>query len=44
MRLGSLTSGLHEVSFDGSGLPSGIYVATLEANRTKVTQKLVLLK
>jgi hypothetical protein len=36
--------GTHEVTFDGSGLASGIYLAKLEAGGFNQTQKLVLLK
>jgi len=37
-------AGSHEVTFDGSGLPSGIYLARLEAGGLTRTQKLILLK
>ncbi|RJX30492.1 MAG: T9SS C-terminal target domain-containing protein, partial [Desulfurivibrio sp.] len=37
-------AGSHEVMFDGSGLPSGIYFARLTAGDFTQTQKLVLLK
>ncbi|RJP78236.1 MAG: T9SS C-terminal target domain-containing protein [Candidatus Zixiibacteriota bacterium] len=37
-------AGSHEVTFDASGLPSGIYLARLEAEGMVQTQKLVLLK
>jgi|GEM_PF-3035213 len=37
-------AGTHEVSFDASGLPSGLYLARLEAGEFRATQKLVLLK
>jgi hypothetical protein len=38
------TSGVHRVSFDASDLPSGIYVARLQAGATTISQKLVMLK
>jgi len=37
-------AGAHEVTFDASGLPSGIYFARLTAEGTTQVQKLVLLK
>ncbi|RJP76047.1 MAG: T9SS C-terminal target domain-containing protein [Candidatus Zixiibacteriota bacterium] len=37
-------AGVHTVTFDGSNLPSGIYLARLEAGNFTQTQKLVLLK
>jgi len=37
-------AGAHEVTFDGSALPSGIYLAKLEAGGVIQTQKLVLVK
>ncbi|MFH1861706.1 MAG: T9SS type A sorting domain-containing protein, partial [bacterium] len=37
-------AGAYTVSFDGSGLPSGIYFARLNAGEYAVVQKLVLLK
>lgn len=37
-------AGVHEVTFDGSGLPSGIYFLRLEAGEYTGTQKMVLLK
>jgi hypothetical protein len=37
-------AGDHELTFDASGLPSGIYFARLEAGKYVQTQKLVLLK
>ena len=42
--LGRLASGSHELSFDGSELPSGIYLAALETPTQRTTQKLVLMK
>ncbi len=43
-RLGRLEGGSHEIAFDGSALPSGVYLATFETPTARVTQKLVLLK
>jgi hypothetical protein len=37
-------AGEHRATFDGSGLPSGVYLARLEAGEFTQTQKLVLLK
>jgi hypothetical protein len=37
-------AGTHEVTFDGSRLASGIYLAKLEAGENMALQKLVLLK
>ena len=37
-------AGLHEVSFDGSNLPSGIYFAKIEASGFTQTAKMVLMK
>jgi len=37
-------AGTHQIPFDGSGLPSGIYLALLTAGDFQQTQKLVLLK
>jgi len=37
-------SGTHNIAFDGSGLPSGIYLARLTAGDWQQTQKLILLK
>ncbi|TKJ41752.1 hypothetical protein CEE37_04065 [candidate division LCP-89 bacterium B3_LCP] len=36
--------GVHEVTFDGFNLPSGMYFAKLQAENLKQTQKLLLLK
>lgn len=41
---GRWPAGKHSVLFDGSGLPSGIYFARLEAGGAVRTQKMVLLK
>ncbi len=37
-------AGIHEVTFDGQDLPSGIYVASLNTEKTKNSIKLVLIK
>ena len=42
--LGPMTSGAHEVEFDGAGLASGIYFYRLTAGRHADTRKMVLLK
>ncbi|HDH57005.1 MAG TPA: T9SS type A sorting domain-containing protein [Bacteroidetes bacterium] len=36
--------GMHQITFDGSGLASGIYLARLQAGSYQATEKLVLLK
>ncbi|MCX6600867.1 MAG: hypothetical protein NT025_04825 [bacterium] len=38
------TAGRHDVMFDASGLPSGVYLCRLEAGSTAQTRKMVLLK
>ncbi|RJP77712.1 MAG: T9SS C-terminal target domain-containing protein [Candidatus Zixiibacteriota bacterium] len=37
-------AGVHEVTFDGSGLASGVYLVRMEAGEVSQVQKLVLLK
>jgi hypothetical protein len=37
-------AGVHEVTFDASGLPSGVYVARLTAGHFQQTRKLLLVK
>jgi len=37
-------AGKHQAIFDGSDLPSGIYLARLTAGKFQQTQKLVLMK
>jgi len=37
-------AGMHEVTFDGSGLPSGIYIYQLEIGDFSTTGKMVLMK
>ncbi|HEX7358642.1 MAG TPA: T9SS type A sorting domain-containing protein [Ignavibacteriaceae bacterium] len=38
------SSGVHEVSFDGSGLASGVYFYTLQAGKFTETRKMILIK
>ena len=40
----NMTTGAHQVMFDGTGLASGIYFARLEAGEAVQTEKMVLLK
>ncbi|RJP75808.1 MAG: T9SS C-terminal target domain-containing protein [Candidatus Zixiibacteriota bacterium] len=44
LREGWQTAGTHEVRFDGTGLPSGVYLVRLEAGGASQVQKMVLLK
>ncbi|MCX6639373.1 MAG: T9SS type A sorting domain-containing protein [bacterium] len=37
-------AGSHEIQFDGSGLPSGVYIYRLTAGATSTSGKMVLLK
>ena len=37
-------AGQHDVSFDGSNLPSGIYLYRIEAGQYSASGKMVLLK
>ncbi|MCX6638898.1 MAG: T9SS type A sorting domain-containing protein [bacterium] len=39
-----LQAGSHEIQFDGSGLPSGVYIYRLTAGATSASGKMVLLK
>ena len=41
---GSITTGKHEVMFDGAGLASGIYFTRLEAGSKRMTRKMVFIK
>ncbi len=41
---GMAERGRHEVTFDASTLPSGVYVATLKAEAGSRTSKLLLIK
>ncbi|HHE46929.1 MAG TPA: T9SS type A sorting domain-containing protein, partial [Bacteroidetes bacterium] len=41
---GLLEAGGHSATFDGAGLPSGVYLAQLQAGSRTVTQKMVLMK
>ncbi|TKJ41092.1 hypothetical protein CEE37_05340 [candidate division LCP-89 bacterium B3_LCP] len=44
LRDGWMEAGQHNITFDGSDLPSGIYFARMTAEDYTQTQKLVLLK
>jgi hypothetical protein len=37
-------AGVHEISFDGSGLSSGVYFYTLQAGKSTQTRKMILMK
>jgi hypothetical protein len=41
---GLRAAGQHQVTFDGSNLPSGVYLYTLTAGANSATGKMVLLK
>lgn len=41
---GVQSAGIHSVSFDGSGFPSGIYFYSLQSGEKKMTKKMILLK
>jgi hypothetical protein len=41
---GQMAEGSHKVTFDGSGLPSGVYLYRLNAGENSATRKMVLLK
>ncbi len=41
---GPLTAGAHQVKFDGSSLPSGVYICRLEVDGKSFIQRMVLLK
>lgn len=41
---GTLSAGTHSVSFDGTGLTSGIYIYRLETETSSITKKMILLK
>lgn len=41
---GNMTTGQHEITFDGIGLASGIYFARMTAGSQTMTRKMVLLK
>ncbi|NNE71531.1 MAG: T9SS type A sorting domain-containing protein [Rhodothermales bacterium] len=41
---GGLAAGYHEVQFDASGLPSGIYLYVLEGAHGRLTKRLILAK
>ncbi len=40
----NMQAGYYEVSFDGSNLPSGIYLYSMQTSKTTLTKKLLLLK
>jgi len=40
----TLSAGVHSVNFDGSGLPSGVYLYRLETPEGTLTRSMVLLK
>ncbi|MBU1681049.1 MAG: T9SS type A sorting domain-containing protein [Bacteroidetes bacterium] len=39
-----MSAGDHEVTFNGSGLPSGVYIYTLKVNEFSQSRKMLLLK
>ena len=39
-----MSAGEHEVTFNGSGLPSGVYIYTLKVNEFSQSRKMLLLK
>jgi hypothetical protein len=39
-----MPAGEHQIAFDGTDLPSGIYLASLQAAGKTMTRKIVLLK
>jgi hypothetical protein len=41
---GELEAGAHEVAFDASGLPSGIYIYRLSTPSTNIVRKMTLLR
>jgi hypothetical protein len=41
---GVLNAGIHKVTFNASGLASGIYIVTLETNSSIISQKIALMK
>lgn len=41
---GPYTAGAHTVSFDASGLASGVYIYILQANSTRILKKMTILK
>lgn len=43
-RFGVMSAGEHRVKFDGSALPSGVYISRLETPRAQISRKLVLMK
>ena len=41
---GNMNAGVHRASFDGSRLPSGMYIYSIMANGTRLTQRMLLTK
>jgi hypothetical protein len=41
---GSLFEGLHDISFDATGLPAGEYFCRLQDGGTALTKKIILTK
>ena len=41
---GEMANGEHQVTFDATGLPTGVYFYQLQANGWMVTRKMILLK
>ncbi|HCD51729.1 MAG TPA: hypothetical protein DEQ34_04730 [Balneolaceae bacterium] len=44
MKLGNLSAGIHEVPFNASALPSGLYLYSIEANGISKTGRMTLIK
>ena len=41
---GAMVAGTHTISFDGSGLASGVYLYRLESEGVQISHKMVLMK
>jgi hypothetical protein len=41
---GAYTAGVHKLTFDASGLPSGTYIYRMDVGDASYTQKMMLLK
>jgi hypothetical protein len=41
---GFVEAGNHDLTWDASGMPSGVYVVTMQAGNTAQSQKIVLMK